>query len=92
MKHFLLFFFISSLNFTHAQPLPSNKDYIKVSQSFLYTVRKGDSSDQYIQQLAKADIQKLYEELSTDAYKNAFWLNIYNAFVQKLLTENPGKI
>ena len=91
MKHFLLIFFISYFNFIHAQQLSSNIDYIKVSQSFLYAVRTGDSSAQYIQQLAKADIQKLYEELSTDTKKKAFWLNIYNAFVQKLLTESPGK-
>lgn len=91
MKYFLLIFFISYFNFIHAQQLSSNIDYIKVSQSFLYAVRTGDSSDQYIQQLAKADIQKLYEQLPTDANKKAFWLNIYNAFVQKLLTVNPEK-
>ncbi|MEO6404725.1 MAG: DUF547 domain-containing protein [Ferruginibacter sp.] len=91
MKLFLLILFINYFNFIHAQQLPSHIDYIKVSQSFLYAVRTGDSSDQYIQVLAEADIQKLHGELSADAKKKAFWLNIYNAFIQKLLTENPGK-
>ena len=78
-------------NTLHAHPLSADTNYIMLSQQFLYSVRTGDSSDQYIQQLAEADIQKLYKELSTDAKKKAFWLNIYNGFVQKLLTENPGK-
>ena len=91
MKHLLLIYFVSFFNFIHAQPLPSNIDYIKVSQLFLYAVRTGDSSDQYILQLIKADMQKLHYQLPTDVKKKAFWLNIYNAFVQKLLTKNPGK-
>lgn len=91
MKHLIFIFFMAVFNTIHANSLSADSNYIRLSQQFLYSVRTGDSSDQYIRQLAKTDIQKLHGELSTDAKKKAFWLNIYNAFVQKLLTENPGK-
>ena len=91
MKRLIFIFFMALFNTIHANSLSAETNYIRLSQQFLYSVRTGDSSDQYIQQLAKADMQKLFEELSTEAKKKSFWLNIYNAFVQKLLTENPGK-
>lgn len=75
--------------FSNAQTAPTVMDNSKLSQILLYAIRTGDSSDTYSQELASASREKLKKELSTDAYKKAFWLNIYNAFVQKLLTDNP---
>lgn len=57
----------------------------------LYAVRTGDSSDAFIKLLEVAGKQNLQQQLQTDAIKKAFWLNIYNAFVQKLLSEDPEK-
>ncbi|MDQ6608875.1 MAG: DUF547 domain-containing protein [Bacteroidota bacterium] len=66
-------------------------NYIQISQQLLYAVRTGDSSENFILQLSAADKNELKKQLSTDAEKKAFWLNIYNAFIQKLLSEHPEK-
>ncbi len=91
MKQLLFICLMIHFNATHAYAFSRDTNYIILSQLFLYSVRTGDSSAQYIQKLKIADKKELYLYLSTDANKKAFWLNIYNAFVQKLLTENPGK-
>ncbi len=46
-------------------------DYSKLSQTLLYAIRTGDSSDNYIQQLATANGDHLKKELSEDAYNKA---------------------
>ncbi len=91
MKAFVFIISFYSFNHLHAQLLPTNTSYIKLSQTFLYAVRTVDSSNLYVQQLALADLKKLRQQLINDADKKAFWLNLYNAFVQKILTANPNK-
>lgn len=48
-------------------------------------MRTGDSIQAYLDALAHADDGVLASQLDDDAHKKAFWLNIYNAFVQILL-------
>ena len=69
--------------------MSTDTNYIKLSQTFLYAVKTGDSSNIYLQEFASADTKKLQQQLINDADKKAFWLNLYNAFVQKILTSNP---
>ena len=64
-------------------------NYIQISQKLLYAVRTGESSENMVSQLKLANGKELTEQLSTDSEKKAFWLNIYNAFIQKILSENP---
>jgi hypothetical protein len=64
---------------------------VALSQKLLYAVRTEDSSDVLVEQLSRADMHNIYKQLSNDANKKAFWLNIYNAFVQRILKANPGK-
>lgn len=89
------YFFLSKLLFIgfliSAQTPPPGMNYTKLSQTFLYAIRSGDSAESYVHQLAAADGEALKKELHNDEHRKAFWLNIYNGFVQKLLTENPGK-
>lgn len=70
--------------------MPANTSYIKLSQTFLYAVKTGESDNLYVQKLASLDLRKLKVQLFNDADKKAFWLNLYNAFVQKILTANPS--
>lgn len=91
MKLLLFIYFMALFNTIHAHSLSADTNYIMLSQQFLYSVRTGDSSNEYIQKLAIASREELNRQLSSGAKKKAFWLNIYNAFVQKILTENPGK-
>lgn len=91
MKRYLLIYFL--LLTSYSQSLASSPDtgYCRLSEMFLYAVRTNSSSDTFIEKFRTADREILHKQLSDDAYKKAFWLNIYNAFVQKLLTENPEK-
>ena len=91
MKAFAFIISLYFFNHLHAQSLSADTSYIKLSQTFLYAVKTGDSSNLYMQQLASADLKKLHQQLINNADKKAFWLNLYNAFVQKILTANPDK-
>ncbi|MBD0279664.1 MAG: DUF547 domain-containing protein [Flavisolibacter sp.] len=66
-------------------------NYISTSQSLLYAVRTSESTQHYIHDVQTANISVLQQQLSTDAQRKAFWLNIYNAYVQKLLQEAPER-
>ncbi|MCL6523993.1 MAG: DUF547 domain-containing protein [Thermoflavifilum sp.] len=61
-----------------------------MSQRLLYAVRTGDSIQAYLDTLAHADDGVLASQLDDDAHKKAFWLNIYNAFVQILLQRDTS--
>lgn len=74
-----------------AQTMADDTGFSQLSQKLLYAVRTGDSTGPYVQGLAAADAASLAKSLSTDARKKAFWLNLYNAFVQKFLAENPER-
>ncbi|MBA2249993.1 MAG: DUF547 domain-containing protein [Chitinophagaceae bacterium] len=87
----LLSFALISFTIQQSNATMTDTNYVSVSQQLLYAIRTGDRSDTFIKLLEDADEKALQKELQTDALKKAFWLNIYNAFVQKLLSENPGK-
>ena len=73
----LLFSFITS-----TAAMAQSADYSKLSQDILYAAKLNTSTDELLGQLAKADQQSLKGFLNTDNVAKAFWLNIYNAFVQ----------
>jgi hypothetical protein len=70
-------------------PVNAEADCIKLSQDMLYAARTGESTAAYKQALASFSFDHLLQQLDTDEKRIAFWLNIYNAFTQTGLTENP---
>lgn len=66
-------------------------DYTALAQELLYAVRTGEPADTCLQLLAAADADTLLVQLATDDQRKAFWLNIYNAFVQRALRTNPNQ-
>jgi Protein of unknown function, DUF547 len=64
---------------------------ITISQQLLYAVKTGSHPAELIKQVQQLDEDTLLKELDTDDAKKAFWLNIYNAFVQQSLQTNPGQ-
>ena len=90
VKYFLSACCLFILNACYSQTMTTT-NYIQISQDLLYAVRTGDSSENFFLQLAAADKNELRKQLQTDAEKKAFWLNIYNAFIQKLLSAHPEK-
>lgn len=86
---YIFFYVLFSSNICHSQTMKTPINYIEISQQLLYAVRTGDSIQNYIHLLSTADKTELNKQLFNDTHKKAFWLNIYNAFIQKLLSEQP---
>jgi len=68
-----------------------SQNYIRTAEDFLYAVKMDDNPQAYIDTFATVSEEELYKNLTTENQKKAFWLNIYNAFVQLALKSNPEK-
>lgn len=65
------------------------RSYAQLSKQLVETVRDGEPYLVITQTLANVSEDQLYQNLSTESEKKAFWINIYNAYVQILLLDNP---
>ena len=63
--------------------------YAELSMRLVEAVRDGEPHFMITRMIADVSEDELYENLDTESKKKAFWLNIYNAYVQILLLENP---
>ncbi len=63
--------------------------YAEISMILLERVRDGEPTQQIEDMLANVSREELNEDLDTESEKKAFWLNIYNAYVQILLLDDP---
>ena len=61
----------------------------EASEEMLRTLKNGGSVDDYAQKFAEVPLETLAGTIDTDTKRKAFWINIYNAFIQKILLENP---
>lgn len=76
---------------TMATLLPvSAGEYLKAAKELVILAKQRQPADAIIEQLAQANLADLKAELNTDNKKLAFWINVYNGFVQHLLTDNPA--
>ncbi len=64
-------------------------DFNELSERFLKKLRQGGDTKEIQELLAATDIDALENHLKTNEQKTAFWLNIYNAYIQVLLKEKP---
>lgn len=86
MKQFFLFAFLLLNSLIFSQ---DKINYEKVSQQLLQNIIDGKSYRKEVQILEKSTLEDLTNQLKTDPQKIAFWVNVYNAFIQISLTENP---
>lgn len=86
MRTLLSIVFLLSIFFTNAQ---KKVDYIKVSQALLENIKNEKNYSTEIKQLENSNLKDLTNQLKTDKQKLTFWINIYNAFIQISLEENP---
>ncbi len=85
---FLLFTFFITQN-VFSQGIPIN--YLLTSQEFLEDIRDKKDVSAYLKIFEACDIDKLNGQLGTDDQKFAFWVNIYNANIQVILSAQPKK-
>lgn len=81
---FVAFLFLSTLVFSQ-----DKVNYEKISQQLLQNIIDKNSYNTQVSLLEKSSLNDLVNQLNTDQQKIAFWVNIYNAFIQISLTENP---
>lgn len=60
-----------------------------LSEQFLEKIKKGENTEYLQEQLAKIDLEELANTLKTDEQKLAFWINLYNAYIQVILKKSP---
>lgn len=63
--------------------------YSELSRDLLCFIKEGKSYQKEVDLLAKSSLKELTKQLKTDKQKMAFWLNIYNSFIQISLSKNP---
>ena len=64
-------------------------DFNKLSEQFLEFARDGKETKDIQNKLATVSLESLSTALATDEQKFAFWINIYNAYIQVILKEHP---
>ncbi|MDF9798201.1 hypothetical protein OKW21_003464 [Catalinimonas alkaloidigena] len=65
--------------------------YLELSKQLVQRAKNQQDASPIIEQLANAPMQELKGELDSDAAKKAFFINVYNGFVQHILIKNPEK-
>jgi len=61
------------------------------AEAFLRAVRYDEPTEEFERQLAAIDPDTLAARLDSDAERLTFWVNVYNAVVQRALAENPDQ-
>ncbi|MEN8704017.1 MAG: DUF547 domain-containing protein [Polaribacter sp.] len=64
-------------------------NYNDVAQDLLQNIMDKKSYNKEVKILSASTLEELTSELKTDSQKIAFWINVYNAFIQISLTKNP---
>ncbi|QTE21367.1 DUF547 domain-containing protein [Polaribacter cellanae] len=84
-QFFLALVFLATLSL-NAQ---DRVNYSQVSQDLLQNIMDKKSYNKQVEILANSTLEDLTSQLKTDNQKIAFWVNVYNSFIQISLTENP---
>ncbi len=63
--------------------------FAHLSMSLVEAVRDGEPFEHIMKELEQITPEELRQNLNSEDKNKAFWLNIYNAYVQILLLENP---
>lgn len=61
----------------------------ELSEKLLTAVKNKDNTNELRARLYGVTLETLERDLKTDRQKLAFWINIYNAYIQVILTESP---
>ena len=70
---------------------PSQNKLVQLSQEFMYASKTGDETADFISKLSSFSMDELTSIIKTDDDKKAFWVNLYNAYTQVALKDNPGQ-
>lgn len=66
-----------------------NNPSLQLSSDLLHAVKVKNDYTEFIHHLATIELEQFKSSINSDEKKMIFWINIYNAFIQIELTENP---
>lgn len=66
--------------------------YANLSVELITAIKNDSSYKSIVDSLANVPVEVLDKSLDTEGEKKAFWLNVYNAYVQILLKEKPERL
>ncbi|MCW3112810.1 MAG: hypothetical protein JWR18_1206 [Segetibacter sp.] len=69
----------------------ANLNLIETSQQLLLQAKTHEPTDSLVKVVEGISEASLNSELTNDTFKKAFWINLYNAFTQVILSKNPDK-
>lgn len=69
----------------------SRNETVALSQAFLYAAKTGEHLATFLDSLKNLSYDQLAGSLVSDRQKKAFWINLYNGFVQASLKNHPGQ-
>ena len=75
--------------FVQAHMSDSSYQLVALSQQLLQAVKTEQPTAALVQQLSTCSLPQLQKELATHDAGLAFWINIYNAYTQLLLQQDP---
>ena len=84
-----LAFFVILFLFSPSSPLLIEEDYLSLSYQLLDAVKNKTSVESIKEKLAKVSLYELSEYLDNDTKRKTFWINIYNANIQLILSKSP---
>lgn len=67
----------------------TSNDYVQTSKDFLYALKSHEKTDDLVNEIESWSAKDLENGLKTNNERLAFWVNIYNGFIQLKLSENP---
>ncbi len=85
------FLFNPLSDYRNVNPAAVDVNLIELSQSLLLAAKTKDSTGKQLNTLKNVNEHLLEQQLKTDDQKKAFWINIYNAYTQVLLTKDPDR-
>ena len=86
-----IFVFLIALSVNAQINISETSDFNKLSEEFLTNIKNDKNTNEIRAQLYSTTLEKLEEGLKNDSEKLAFWINIYNAYILVILSENPDK-
>ena len=87
---YILFFLLTNLvyiNVGKATPV----DYLATAEEMLTAIKNKEDVTIFRKTFELANEDQLAAQLGNDEQKIAFWVNIYNAYIQEILSKNPEK-
>lgn len=89
MKNIIFFTLVLSFSQPNIGVSQSKDNLMDLSKQFLSALQNGESTEDCKRILSTISLKELADQINNDDIRKAFWINIYNAYIQDILQSNP---